>query len=314
MRKKEPKELIEILLRQQRASVQDREGPVRQATPGRKPGEVDPFKGIEWGGLPEELRDKVYRPPQPREALVELLTPFEEEPRVKNSSEESSAEEREEPERPEVSLPERPPWHQRFNAWFFDVFAVLNKTYEVRVATMIAFASGAAFFACLCFLLGSARTQSSLSVYDSTDYVDHSAIIGPEASGDRQEVKNARRTATPGDKKDDTEQPSPKAPTKKPGSSPKPKVTGPCHAIRVTTVRSQEAAENIIRYMRENGLADHDPRWDYKPAEGWIVVVGRWTTRSEARPYVATFEPFFKRMIRDRIIHNDDQLVTPSGK
>jgi len=42
--KKEPKELIEVLLREQRK---------------RAPEGQDPLEGIEWGGLPEDLRDKV---------------------------------------------------------------------------------------------------------------------------------------------------------------------------------------------------------------------------------------------------------------
>jgi hypothetical protein len=269
--------------------------------------------------LPDELRDRVYRPPQSREPLVDLLTSFGEEQRVQEKApEELPAEPLEAPARPEGSLPERPGWSQRLRSWFFDFFAVLNRTYEVRVATMIAFAAGAAFFACLCFLLGTARTRPALPVYPSVEDSRELAIIPPSSGGkERAEVQNVvRQPASPKKQEDAGKQQTRSTTSKeKNGGAPPKKFTGPVRAIQVTAVGSQEEAQKVCDFMRRNGLEGDDPRCYQQSGNGlWIVIVGRWASHGEASQKLHELEPLFERMIAAKVIHNRGQFPIKTEK
>jgi hypothetical protein len=314
MRKKEPKELIEILLRQQRERCP---GPLGTGgSPGPGEAEANRLEGIEWGGLPEGLRDKVYRPPERREPLVEFLDSVEEakkqrvrkqkpEPPRAPAPEELVPEKRVEPERLEAALPPRPAWSQRFRAWFFDFFAVLNKTYEVRVATMVAFAAGGLFVACLCYLLGSAGTQAGVTVYDLARAPGMPGIVSPDGDKERETIRNPGATGGPGVSK--------KGAKKQKSSPPKkqdpPKALGPTYSIRVTSVESESSAESICEKLDRAGCTDS--RW-YRSGRYFVVITGRWDDDGEARKELARLKSTtFKKMKADRVFYNlgDQEVV-----
>jgi len=292
-RKKEAKELIEILLRQQQEKGRERN---------------DPLEGIEWGGLPPELQDRVYRPPEREEPLIEFLTStFEgESPAVREEA--PKVREPDPPESREAVEPERPGWKRWVTASLFDLFAFLNRTYEVRVATLVAFGTAAIFFSGLCYLVGAARARVSLQVLEPRGSAGELAYI-PPARNARRPVRSVTaagsgegnvRLAEAGPAKTAEARPAPAAAKKR----------GPVYSIRIMTVGDEKAARDVCLRLSEGGLARFEPRYWYKEAEGWIVVIGRWESRNDALSAFAELRrSVFPALKAARVLTRLDQLV-----
>jgi len=293
VKRKEPKELIEILLRQQRTSRRERQ---------------DPLEGIEWSGLPSELKDRVYRPPETHEPLVDLLTSVQSEKRNDRDPHDADLEHPVEVDAPEErgrSAPARPSWWHRTNAWLGDFFAFLNKAYEVRVATMVAFAGGAVVVACLCFLLGRAGVpRVSLDVYDHSGSPESLEIVRPLDQG-RAEVKDVvgAGAQAPADKKAPSTANAPKPSFK---AAP---LAKQIFAIRVVTVQQEKDALERCQYLAHAGQESEDPRY-YLTKGGYVVLLGKWASDAIARKRQEALAPIFEKMRSARLVSRLDQMVT----
>ena len=292
-RKKEAKELIEILLRQQQAKGRERN---------------NPLEGIEWGGLPPELQDRVYRPPEREEPLVEFLTSTFEGESSTGKEKEPELPEPDPPESGKDVEPEKPGWKMWVTASFFDLFALLNRTYEIRAATLVVFATAAIFFSGLCYLVGAARSRVSLNVLENRGPAGELAYI-PPAQNTRRPVVRVTSSSEP----TRNARPTRARPAKAAEARPVPAVAkkrGPVYSIRIMTVGTEKAARDVCARLSEGGLARFEPRFWYKEGEGWIVIIGRWKTRNDALSAFAELRrSVFPALKAARVLTRLDQMV-----
>ena len=299
-RKKEAKELIEILLRQQRAN---------------RPQRQDPLEGLEWEGLPPELRDRVYRPIPKKEPLVELLSSIEQAGTVETAAPRPRAvepalpsEEVVEPETERSALPERPGWYERFSDWFFHVFAFLNKSYEVRAATILVFGAAAIFVASLSYLLGRAGTESSFQLHNHVGAVTELSRVPEEEKREREIV---RGVTGPNGQKPAEKQPSAPTARKKAGTPGARTLPNKGYAIQISTATNEKEAEKLCAFIRAQGYEDLLPR-SYRDPDNkmLLVILGRWVTRSEASAQLKVLKAdLFSAMKEKGHLKRLDQIV-----
>ena len=272
--KKEPKELIEVLLREQRK---------------RAPEGQDPLEGIEWGGLPEDLRDKVYRPTEQKEPLVDLLLSVEREKRrVREVGEPPST----------AEMLERPGLRERWGAWAGHTFGFLGATCEVRVATVVAFIGCSLFLALIAYLYGIEKGRSQEPPVMYTTFQDAPRKI------DFEGPRNIPRAAD-GAAGKASPQSTPPAPDLRPRppvtaheskANPAPAAPRQPWVIRIQTVpltpKAQELADVLCGRLRLAGVPDHGTVTISPGGRKQLVVIaGGWPDRAVAEKALTVFRP-----------------------
>jgi len=287
-RKRHTRELIEILLRQQREN---------------RPTGSDPLEGIEWEGLPPELQDRVYRPQERKEPLVEFLTS----PLVGGDRDQVCLK----AEGTDAEIPPRPSVAQRARTWFFDLFALLNRIYEVRLATILAFLAAAVVVAALAYLLGTARGKSSLPLYEHAgppELLTHTAPVTRTVPAVRS-VRGPGIVATV--RKEDSVAARGRLEGRQPGGAggAVAKPAGLYYSIAVATVPSENAARSVCAKLEAAGLAALRPRY-YRVRNGWFVLLGQWSGSKEAKRRLEELKgTVFRTLQNEGVISRLDQYV-----
>ncbi len=274
-RKKEPKELIEVLLREQRK---------------RTPAGDDPLEGIDWSGLPEGLRDKVYQPPAQKEPLVDLLLSVEREKRRARA----------EGARPPVAeggaLPEPPSLRERLGMWLGHNLGFMGKSCEVRVATVVAFAGSSLLLTFVAYLYGFEKGRMAeplpplraytgapgdLTIEGPNNAPRPEDLLAPKAiktvKGEGTAPFDARK-GPPG---------QPVAPAAKETTAKQPWV------VRIMTVEAspkyKESADILCTRLREAGVAD-PAVVTIDRGRQLVIIAGGWPDQAETTKSIATIK------------------------
>ncbi|HAK95527.1 MAG TPA: hypothetical protein DCM87_11100 [Planctomycetes bacterium] len=273
-RKKEPKELIEVLLREQRK---------------RTPEGQDPLEGIEWGGLPDDLRDKVYKPAEQKEPLVDLLLSVEREKRRA----------REGGEAPQAAgMPERPGLRERWGAWAGHTFGFLGAACEVRVATVVAFIGCSLFLTLIAYLYGIEKGRMQEPPIIMTPFQGSPGEIGFEGprSVPRADDGAAGKIVPPSIPPSDSRARPPDAPPVERKGSPAPAAPKQPWVIRIQTVpltpKAQELADILCGRLRLAGVPDPGTVTISPGGRKQLVVIaGGWTDRAAAEKALTALRP-----------------------
>ena len=269
-RKKEAKELIEVLLREQRL---------------RRPPGPDPLEGIEWEGLPAHLRGRVYQPRAKDEPLAELISSV----RTEALRPVPAVHEEPRPSAGQPAIPPRPTWWRRHVDWFSDVFAFAGKTCEVRAATLIVLSLGAVFVCCLAFLYGFERGRDEGPPIRYNEYAVEPTRLphtGQQGAERRPPVVASGGAA-------------PAAPPPAVGSAPPPKAA-PLAAERRWAIRIQTVAdtpnnlrlsENLCRRLIEAGVPDARVVAIGGRSREIVIVAGGWPDQKRAEAELAQLRP-----------------------
>ena len=291
-RKKEPKELIEVLLREQRA---------------RAPAGEDPLEGIDWTGLPEGLRDKVYQPPAQKEPLVDLLLSVEREKRR------ARAEDARPPVAEGGALPEPPSLRERLGTWLGHNFGFMGKSCEVRVVTVVAFAASSLVLTFVAYLYGFEKGRMAEPLPPLTAYTGAPgdlAIEGPKNTPRPEDLLAPKANkavkgegnATPDARKGSGQ---PVAPAPQETAPKQPWVVRIMTVVEVTP-KNKESADTFCARLREAGVADPSVVMIDRGRQ-LVIIAGGWADQAEATRSIAS--------IRSKIesLRGIDKLLGPIG-
>ncbi len=273
-RKKEPKELIEVLLREQRK---------------RTPEGQDPLEGIEWGGLPDDLRDKVYRPSEQKEPLADLLLSVEREKRRAKDGVEAPA---------AAGMPERPGLRERWGTWVGHTFGFLGATCEVRTATVVAFFGCSLFLTLIAYLYGIEKgrmQEPPIMMMPFQGSPTEIGIEGPRSVPRADDTAMGKSDTPAGVPPDARVGPADIAPGARKGS-PAPPARKEPWVIRIQTVlltpKARECADILCGRLRLAGVPD--PATVTIGSGGrtqLVVIAGGWPDRASTEKALAAFRP-----------------------
>ncbi len=284
--KKETRKLIEVLLKEQRL---------------HRPKEQNPMEGIGWAGLPDHLKGNVYKPQQQKESLNDLLDMIREEqkhpehePDPAPPAEAATPRRQKKKRKPAaVTVPENdlragyetdetdvqvatnseaaPGLIQRLKWHFFEIFAFLNKSYEIRVATMLAFSILILVVMGLTFLLGyRSKAADDFTVLHYQGSLSHLQTAVPASV--QQGAPKPRPEPKP---QEQAEAPSPQL--KQPEDR-----SGTCYVIIISNFNKQTGGKQeaiaAADFLRNNGVdAEVFPLGNY-----YALTVGEWQEKVKA--------------------------------